>query len=134
MRDYFQHPGSSRQKQYEAVRAVVLEKQSAEMVAERFGYTTSTVYSLVRDAKAGTLDLFPSVPKGPQRKQTSSEIQEQIVMYRRQSLSCLDIQDRLVEDGIQISARTVERLLKSAGFGKLPRRTRKELGRTLNNC
>lgn len=131
--DYFQHPHSPRQKQYEAVRAIVIDKQSAETVAQQFGYTVSTVYSLRRDANAGKLELFPNVRKGPQRKQTDPEIQAQIIAYRRQGLSCPDIQERLAEGGIQLSARTVERLLKAAGFGRLRRRTRKELGRTLKN-
>ncbi|MCP4403202.1 MAG: hypothetical protein GY801_38580 [bacterium] len=120
---YFHQPISARQKQYGAVRAVVVEQQSAEAVAERFGYTSGTVYSLVRDAKAGKLDLFPTVSKGPQGRRTDREIQQHIAAYRRQGLSCEDIALKLAEDGAQLSARTVERLLKAAGFSKFPQRT-----------
>ncbi len=72
---YFQQPTSARQKHYEAVRAVVVDHTSAEIVAERFGYTATTVYSLVRDAKAGKLELFPNVSKGPQGPRMDPEIQ-----------------------------------------------------------
>ncbi len=48
-------------------------------------------------------------------------------------LSTSDIQDRLAEDTIKISSRTVERILKDAGYGKLKRRTHKELGITIKN-
>ena len=130
---YFQQPLSARQKHYEAVRAVVVDQQSAETVAQRFGYTTTTVYSLVRDAKAGKLELFPSVSRGPQGPRTDPQIQQQMIAYRRQGLSCTEIAWRLADDGIQISARTVERLLKAAGFKKLPRRTNKALGRSVSN-
>ena len=74
---YFNNPVTQRQKQYEVVRALVLEKQSVEVVAKRFGYKISTIYSLIRDAKAGKVELFPVVHKGPQRKQTPSDIQDQ---------------------------------------------------------
>ena len=48
-------------------------------------------------------------------------------------LSSSDIQHRLSEDAIKISSRTVERTLKDSGYGKLKRRTHKELGITLKN-
>ena len=130
---YFNNPTTQRQKQYEVVRALVLEKQSVDVVARKFGYKISTIYSLLRDAKAGKIELFPVVRKGPKQKRTPSDAQNKIIMYRRQRLSTTDIPLRLAEAGINISSRTVERVLKDAGFGKLKRRTNAELGRTLKN-
>ena len=130
---YFQHPLSPRQKHYEAVRAVVIEKRAVEEVAQQFGYKTATLYSLLRDAKAGRLELFPIVRKGPHQKRTSPDVQDKIMAYRRQRLSSLDIQDRLTAEGITISVKTVERCLKDAGFGRLKRRTNQELGKTVKN-
>ncbi len=130
---YFINPTTQRQKQYEVVRALVLEKQSMDVVATKFGYKTSTIYSLLRDAKAGKIELFPIIRKGPQQKQTSSDVQNKIIVYRRQGFSTTDIHFHLAEAGINISPRTVERVLKDAGFGKLKRRTNKELGKTLKN-
>ena len=46
--EFFSSPQNSRQKQYEALRAFYLEKQSASTVAERFGYTLSSFYSLTK--------------------------------------------------------------------------------------
>ena len=48
---YFVNPTSSRQKQYAAVRALVIDKLSAETVANMYNYKISTVYLLLRDAK-----------------------------------------------------------------------------------
>lgn len=130
---YFNNPTTQRQKQYEVVRALVLEKQSVDVVARKFGYKTSTIYSLLRDAKAGKIELFPVIRKGPQQKRTPYDVQNKIIVYRRRGLSTTDIHLRLAEAGINISPRTVERVLKDAGFGKLKRRTNTELGRTLKN-
>lgn len=131
--EYFNNPISPKQKQYEAVRAIVLEKQPVEAVAKRLGYRTSTLYSLLRDSRAGTVELFPIIKKGPKGKQTPIQVQEKIIVLRKQGLSIDDIHHRLGEFGINISAKTVERLLKEVGFGKLKRRTNQQLGKTSKN-
>jgi transposase len=128
--DYFNNPISQRQKQYEAVRAVIVDKQPTEEVAKSFGYKIGTLYSLIRDAKAEKIELFPIVKKGPQKRHTSSETQDKIIALRKYGLSTPDIHHSLAEEGIEISARTVERVLKDAGFVKLKRRTNKELGKS----
>lgn len=128
--EFFSKPILQRQKQYEAVRAIVFEQQPANLVAEKFGYKISTVYSLVRDAKAGRLELFPVTKKGPQQRRTSAEIQERVVTLRKQELSSPNISEQLEIEGFQCSTRTVERLLKDLGFGKLRRHTNKELGKS----
>jgi transposase len=130
---YFKQPASPRQKQYEAVRAVTIEKKPVKTVAEKFGYKINTVYSLLRDAKAGAVDLFPRMTKGPKQRRTPTQIQAKVVLYRKQGLSAADIQQRLANEEISLSARTVERILKDAGFGKLKRRTNKQLGKTRKN-
>ena len=131
--DYFSNPTTQRQKQYEAVRALIIEKQSVSAVAKKFGYKISTIYSLLRDAKAEKVELFPPIRKGPQQRRVPHDIQNKIIAYRRQELSTTDIHCRLEKTGINISARTIERVLKDAGFGKLKRRTNTELGKTLKN-
>ena len=84
---FFNEPVSERQKQYEAVRAFIKERVPAQTVAKRFAYKTTTVYSLVRDAKAGKLNLFPEVKKGPNKRTTSEDVQDKIICYRKQNLS-----------------------------------------------
>ncbi len=131
--EYFGNPSSPRQRQYEAVRAVVCEKRPVDDVAQEFGYMTSTLYSLIRDARAGRLELFPKVRSGPRGRSTHADVQTEIVALRKQTLSTDDIQTRLGDDGVNVSASTIERILKALGFGKLKRRTNKELGRTSKN-
>ncbi|MBU3946704.1 MAG: transposase [Proteobacteria bacterium] len=131
--DYFKKPASPRQKQYETIRAIAIDGYSVEDTAKRYGYKACTVYSLLRDARAGKIDLFPAVKKGPQQKRTNQDVRDKIIEFRKMRLSTPDICERLAEDTIKISSRTVERILKDAGFGKLKRRTNKELGITLKN-
>jgi len=131
--EFFKSPMSSRQKQYEAVRAIILENQSVETIAQKFGYQKSTLYSLIRDAKAGKIDLFQTIQKGPKHKRTPDDIKNKIVDYRKQGLSTTEISSVLKEQNINISEKTVERIIKIAGFSKLKRRTNKELGISVNN-
>ena len=131
--NFFNEPASERQRQYEAIRAFIKERQPAKMVAERFNYKITTIYSLVRDAKAGKLNLFPEVKKGPNKRSTPEEVQDKILSYRKQHLSSPDINQRLADEGIKSSVRTIERILADAGFPRLKRRTYKELGITKKN-
>ena len=130
LKEYFNNPKSKRQKQYEAVRAFVIEGKSAEEVARKFGYTAGTVYTFTRNAKAKRFELFPMVKMGPQKRRTSNEIQQLIVSYRNKNLSSKDIHTKLKEDGMSVSVRTIERILRDVGYDKLKRRTNKELGLT----
>lgn len=131
--DFFLSPASNRQKQYEAVRAFIVDKQSAEEVAAKFGYQASTVYAIVRDAKAGKLQLFPLVERGPKQRRTPGDYQEMIIDQRKQHHSIHDIHDTLLESGINISAKTIERILKDSGYDKLARRSDNERGVTKKN-
>ncbi|MEE9356723.1 MAG: transposase [Methylococcaceae bacterium] len=128
--DYFNQPASQRQKQYEAIRAIVIENAPVETVAKRYGYKRSTLHSLLRDAKTGRITLFPTVTQGPKKRQTSSDVQDKIITLRKQGLSTPDIHQCLLEEGIKSSISTVQRILKAAGFNKLPRRTHQELGKS----
>lgn len=133
LRKYFLEPVSRRQRQYEVVRAVVIDNLLPEAVARRYNYKVSTVYSLVRNARMGRLSLFPEVKKGPKVRRTPIEIQEKIIQYRKEKLSSPDIHKKLIDEGIKVSTRTIERILKDAGFERLKRRTNKELGKTNRN-
>jgi len=127
---YFLHPPSKRQKQYEAIRAFAVEKISAEEVAIKYGYQTSTIYTMIRDVKAGRLDLFPTVQQGPRQRRTSADHQKQIIDLRKQNHSIHDIYNELQKLGINVSVKTIERILKDKGFKKLPRRSDQQRGVT----
>ena len=109
---------------------LVVEKLSVEAVSKKFGYKPSTIYSMLRDVKANKLELFPVVLRGPTKQRTPNEIIQMVLTYRKEGLSTLDIHLRLKDIGYSLSPKTAERILKKAGFGKLKRRTNKEIGKT----
>lgn len=133
LKAFFNHPASPRQRQYEAIRAVVVDQLPVEQAAQRFGYAVTTLYSLLRDLKAGTLELFPPPVRGPAERHTPEPVRQRVVKYRHAQLSAAEISARLNEENYPISVRTVERILADAGFPKLPRRSRPQRGRTRRN-
>lgn len=132
--EFFLKPQNIKQKQYEALRAYYVEKITQKEVAERFGYTLSTFQTLVKIFKHQQRVFFVESKKGPKDRQTSTNIKEQIVLLRNKNLSTEDIHDELEKKDISVSSKTIERILKDYGFGKLCRRTNEECGLTKNNA
>ena len=132
---YFLHPTHDWQRRYEALRASIVDRLPAKTVAERFGYTTGYVHLLRHLFKQGKIDFAEPVPEGKTaRRRVTAEIRGKIRGWRESRLSAGEITELLVEDGMEISVRTVERVLAEEGFPKLPRRTRLKVGRTVKGA
>jgi len=129
--NFFKNPSSPRQKQYEAIRAIVIDNMPVERITLQFGYQPNTLYALLRDAKAGKLELFPKVSKGPKQRRTPPDLQDKIIQYRKKRLSSPQIHKNLEKEDIKLSLRTIERILNDAGFRKMKRRSNAELGITM---
>jgi len=120
--DYFLSPEIPAQRQYEAVRAYLLEGQSAQEAAQRFGYSTATLYSLCREFRAGRLAWFePSTP-GPKKAPKRDAVHRRVVELRKQNYSVYDIQRILRNEGVSVSHVLIHHILREEGFAKLPRR------------
>lgn len=119
-----------RQRQYEAIRATEIDNLSIAKAAKKFNYQTSTLYALIRDIKAGKKELFPSSTTKARRTQIPDYITNRVFQLRKQNRSAKDIAVSLSSEGYKIATRTVERILEKAGFRKLKRRTKTELGLT----
>jgi len=131
-KDFFSNPGSTAQRQYEALRAFFYEGKKAEVAAEDFGYKLSTLRSLCRDfrqkLKAGeSADIF-FTPKSPGRKSKSSEpdLTTKIIAFRKKYYSVPDIQAELAALDQKISSEAIWKILLAAGFSRLPRRMKIE--------
>jgi transposase len=132
---FFEHPQAQWQRRYEALRASFVERLSAQAVAARFGYTRGYVYLLRHRFSSGKLDFAEPVPEGKvARRRVSRELRDQIVTARRGNLSAGEIVQLLSEDGVELSVRTVERVLAEEGLSKLPRRTRLKIGQTVKGA
>ncbi|MEM7795587.1 MAG: transposase [Cyanobacteria bacterium P01_C01_bin.118] len=128
--DFFTKPQATAHRQYEALRAFYVEDQSAAEVAEEFGYTVSSFYSLNRDFKQrletseATEQFFANPLKGRKPKDITSAVEDLIIQLRQQSLSVPDIKATLDAQSYCVSESTIYTVIKQAGFGRLPRRSR----------
>ena len=66
-REFFIAPAGVNQRRYEALRAYYAEDLTLAAAGQRLGYTRATMASLVRDFRAGRLQLF-APPGKPGRK------------------------------------------------------------------
>ena len=137
MRDaaYFTRPITSWQRRYEALRAYIVERLPAELVAERFGFSAGYVRLLSHQFRHGKIDISEPTAEGktPHRK-VSSQTRGKIVAWRGQRLSAGEIAELLNEEGVELSVRTVERVLAEEGLPKLPRRIRRKIGLTVKGA
>ena len=132
---FFTHPRLDWQRRYEALRASFVERLPAHIVADRFGYTTSYVHLLRHQFKHGKLDFAEPLAEGTtRRRRVNAELRQKIRAWRERRLSAAEITELLLEDGVELSVRTVERVLAEEGFAKLPRRTRLKIGRTVQGA
>src|SRR6266567_4761218 len=109
---FFAAPQQANHRRYEALRAVFVEGLSHAEAGERFGYTRAAMASLVRDWRAGKLDLFapprkpgPATGTAPARER----VRGRIVALRRQGLSVYEVSARLAAEGTPLKKRPPRR-------------------------
>lgn len=129
---FFTHPKLEWQRRYEALRASFVDRLPARIVAQKFEYTESYVRLLRHLFMQGKFDFSEPVPEGKtNRYRVSTAVRQKIREWREQNMSSCEITQCLSEDGVDISIRTVERVLREEGFPKLPRRTRLKIRMTV---
>ena len=132
---FFLYPKTDWQRRYEALRASFVERLPAKVVADRFGYSVSYIHLLRHQFLHGKIDFSEPVPEEKARRRgISAEIRNKIRQWRQHNLSAGEIAQLLSEDGVELSVRTVERILAEEGFPKLPRRTRIKIGMTVDGA
>jgi len=137
MRDknYFLHPVHEWQRRYEALRASFVERLPAKIVAERFDYSPSYIHLLRHQFVHQKIDFSEPVAEGKvDRRRVDSKIRLKICNWREHRLSAGEIAQLLSEEGVELSVRTVERVLAEEGLPKLPRRSRLKLGLTVKGA
>ena len=125
---FFLDPTDPMQKRYEALRASFVDDLSAEQVAKKFNYSVHTINALRRDFKAGTLSpFFNPLTKGPKKRRPSSlKAKGRIIELRKQNYSIEEIEEVLLREKFDITAKTIYQVLKDEGFARLFRRTHAE--------
>ena len=116
----FTAPGEPNQRRYEALRAYFVEGLEAQAVAERFGYTRSSVETLARDYRAGRLELFASSRPGPRSQPKKDRARTLALQLRSEGRSLAEIGWSLAAAGTPLGRTAIWELLRDEGFGALP--------------
>ena len=137
MRDanFFTKPADKWQRKYEAMRASFVDRLPDQIVAERFGFSVGYLRVLRHQFLHDKIDFSEAVAEGSSpRRRVDAATRQKIVAWRQRELSAGDIAQLLNQEAIDISVRTIERILAEEGFKKLPRRTQLKIGRTIRGA
>jgi hypothetical protein len=121
-REFFTAPAGLNQRRYEALRAYFADGLTLAEAGEQFGYTRDSMASLVRDFRAGRLELF-APPGKPGRKSApaTDRARGRVIELRRQGLSVYEISVALATEGTPLNRTSVGQILAEEGFGRLLR-------------
>ena len=120
--EYFTVPRHPNQRRYEALRAYFTEGLTVEQAGARAGYTRSSMASLLRDFRAGELELFaPPGRPGPKTAPAKDRARARVLELRRAGLSVHEISARLRAEGTPLNRTGVGQVLAEEGFGRLLR-------------
>ncbi len=120
----FTAPAQVNQRRYEALRAYFTEGLSYAEAGARLGYTRWAMINLVRDYRAGKLELFaPPRRPGPLPgvAPAKDRARGRVIALRRQGLSAYEISARLAAEGTPLNRTSVGEILAEEGFGRLLR-------------
>jgi hypothetical protein len=122
--EFFTSPEQVNHRRYEALRAFFVEDLTHAEAGERFGYTRWAMVNLVRDYRAGKLDLFAPVRKPgppPGTAPAKDRVRGRVIALRRQGLSAYEISVHLSAESIPLNRTSVAEILTEEGFGRLLR-------------
>jgi hypothetical protein len=119
---YFTAPWHPNQRRYEALRAYFTEGLTVAGAGARAGYTRASMASLLRDFRAGRLELFaPPGKPGPRSAPAKDRARARVLELRREGLSVHEISARLRAEGTPLNRTGVGQILAEVGFGRLLR-------------
>jgi transposase len=116
----FLGPVEPNQRRYEALRCYFVEGAAADDVAERFGYTRASVETLVRDYRAGRLELFASSRPGPRTEPKKDSARTLTLALRREGRSLAEIARALKAAGTPLGRTAIWEVVGEEGLGRLP--------------
>src|SRR5438309_681927 len=127
LRRFFLHPRLPKHRQYEALRAYLVEGRLAKDVARDFGYSLNSFHVLCHHFRREPQPVFFVSPRhGPQAQPKKSAARDLIVQLRKQNHSVYEISQTLKERRCPLSPTAVREVLRAEGFATLPRRLDEE--------
>src|SRR6266511_1714506 len=124
--EFFLRPASPAQRRYEALRAYLADGLPADQVAARFDYTPAGLQSLVRDFRAGKLDLFPQRRPGPKRAPAKDAARARVIDLRLAGHSIDEISAALAAEGTPLNRTGVSEIIAEEGLPRIWRRPEHE--------
>src|SRR3989442_2213710 len=127
--NFFLSPQFPLQRQYEALRAFLVDDEPSAEVARRFGYSPGAFRVLChqfRHDPTKRAGFFQALKHGPQAAQVRDRVRSLAIAMRKKNLSVYDIQRELAEARHAISINALSVLLREEGFARLPRRPEHE--------
>jgi transposase len=122
--EWFTAPEQVNQRRYEALRAFYVDGLTHAQAGQRFGYTRWGMVNLVREHRAGRLELFaqPRKPGPPPGVAPAKDrARGRVIELRRQGLSTYEISRQLAGEGTPLNRTSVAEILTEEGFGRLLR-------------
>jgi hypothetical protein len=127
LRRFFLEPRLPKHRQYEALRAYLVEGRPAKEVALAFGYSLNSFHVLCHHFRRETHPTFFLSPQhGPQTQPKKSAARDLIIKLRKQNHSVYEISQTLKDRQCPLSPTGVREVLKAEGFAPLPRRLDEE--------
>ena len=122
--EFFTAPAQVNHRRYEALRAFFAEGLTYAQAGQRFGYTRWAMINLVREYRAGALELFAPPRKpgpAPGTAPAKDRARGRVIELRRQGLSTYEISARLAAEGTPLNRTSVGEILAEEGSGRLLR-------------
>ena len=127
LRRFFLHPRLPKHRQYEALRAYLVEGRPAKEVAHAFGYSLGSFHVLCHHFRREPHPAFFLSPRhGPQTQPKKSAARDLIIRLRKQNYSVYEISETLKERNRPLGPTAVREVLREEGFAALPRRLDEE--------
>src|SRR5260370_2082151 len=127
LRRFFLEPRLPKHRQYEALRAYLVEGRLAKDVARAFGYSLNSFHVLCHHFRREIHPAFFLSPRhGPQSQPKKSAARDLIVKCDKQHPSVYETSQILKDRQCPLSPTGVREVLKAEGFAPLPRRLDEE--------
>jgi len=126
--EFFTNPGEPAQRRYEALRAYLVDGESAETAGARFGYSKATMYQMAAELRGGRSAFFVSSKPGPRGPRQTATLRERVLSMRAEDRSVKEIADALSAEGTPISHQSVWVICTQEGLQRLPPRARRGHG------
>jgi transposase len=118
----FTQPTVPAHRRYEALRAYFVEDQTPALIAERFGYTTGSVQTLISQYRASDPGEFFALSRpGPKTQPKKDAARERAILLRRQRHGIEEIVAELERAGTPLSRTAVWEILREENLSRMPK-------------